>query len=211
MNTAEVQNPEMPLQAEAAAHTDKVFKYKGSSVYDTQTSPNCFNLFTPGKDTIQAGGTWYSCRESFSPCFTPKTPGILFSVANVTEQKQVIAFIGEIETRLNLAERTTFIPTDNARILVVQLSPWWRTNLAKRQLLTILLRCGRVYTGKNFDAAVSSQNYLASTLVAFNHFMAGNYFVKPGGNERIKKAGGWFNYFRNIPADSERLRWLVNE
>lgn len=208
MNTTQ----EPPLQSQVASdNTAKIFKYKAGNVYENALSPNCFNTFTPNGDVIQAGPNWYSCRESFSPQFTPKTAGIMFSVKDYAEADQVAAFIKEIETRLNVAENTVFLKTEKVQAVAVMLSPFWRTNLAKRQLFTILLRCGRIYTGDNFDKAVNSQAYLQQTQVAFNHFMAGNHFVKPGGNERIKKAGGWYSYFRNIPADSERLRWLVNE
>lgn len=153
--------------------------------------------------TVSSLGYWHDCRESFAPSFKKDTKHFLFA-HRPNNGTSILNFINDFERRLKLKSFTQLVGCSN-RVnsrnsvgatmrsqktgisLVIPSSFWKRTNL-RRQLFTILLRCGRNYKG-NFEQALYSHSYTKRTKVAIEKFLKGKT------RYRGKINGGWVSTF----------------
>jgi hypothetical protein len=139
-------------------------------------------------------GNWFSCREIFAGSFTKVTSQFFFGVSNFAECQSIAYFFMEVEKRLGITDNVCIQPTDYNNLVIIHIPKWWRANYARRQLFTILLRCG-VYYAASFEEALKAVNYSSATLKAVNKFLEGNTYVRRGGDNQIAANGGWYNTF----------------
>jgi len=168
------------------------------------TSPiGSFALAKKHQNGFQRKGYWLDCREDFDRAWRQSKSTIFFFKDDDEQNKRrhgksarVAAFINEVETRLKVRPRTQFFAFKNTRnVTGIQFSNWWKENHARRQLFTILLRCGINFTGKNFQNALFSdeEEYMKGTREAVERFFEGYTHCR----RRLCDWNGWFNFFEN--------------
>ncbi len=156
-----------------------------------------FGIVTRKEEKITAI-QWEGCRDRFqTQSNAAEVMDFLFFHNNGTGDN-VVAFMRTLEEVIELPEedRCEFKKTNNANVLYVKMSGWWKYKL-RRSLLTALLRCGQNYTdktAKGFEKALYSQYYLAQTKPAVEQFLKGRT-----GSRLSKNAGnsGWYAHFVN--------------
>jgi hypothetical protein len=131
---------------------------------------------------------WLYCREYFQD----ESNGIKRMLFCHTSHrcKNIAAFIYNVESKLNLKEKTIIGPTQRYNISWIRVSSWWTKTSMKRSFFTILLRCGVNYKIKqdNFNDALFSVIYTKHTENAVKRFMEGN-------TRYTGKKKGWYNQF----------------
>ena len=162
-------------------------------------------FWIPGNDK------WFHCRDTFFPIFKSSTEGIYFSttVQKLEESKIIIStfkimetvphFINRLEVLLELEEKkmSVFYPTPKPLIFFVRMSDFWKSCPARRSLYTILLRSGLKYDKQkdNFDEAMYSDPYAATTKLAVQRFLFGFVDYNQKGNPNFT---GWKNCFEGV-------------
>lgn len=112
--------------------------------------------------------SWYYCREQFhnvqNHVGTHKyTDKFVYSTKDVQEKINITNFIKEIERRLEIPEKQlTVISNTNVDNVLHFNIKWWTEQRIRSSLLTVLIRCGKKYNGKNFFAALDSSKYTKS-------------------------------------------------
>jgi hypothetical protein len=163
-----------------------------------------YNVTNTGYGTVYSGGfgiltdteentgkivDWHSCRETFCLWFYNKLykseTKFPFLVTHAPDNgKQVVAFLQEVENRLDLKERSQFFYDKNDnKITIVKPSPWWLDNYMRIQFLSVLLRCANNYKG-DFEKALYSIEYASHTKAAIEKFFSG--FTKWGGTQNTR-------------------------
>jgi len=142
----------------------------------------------------------HSCRETFSPYFTVKITKIGLHVPEKEKEKEKIAdFFAKIEKKLklDLNERLVF-QHGGEDMLIIFISPWWRTNLLRRQILTALIRTSLIKRRTIGGKLAQSPYFQCKNLrKAFDLFLSGKNRLKKGGITKIIYANGWKNTFSN--------------
>ncbi len=183
---------------------DKVKDVAVAELETIQIPPNAyknifgsFGIITKKDDKITAI-QWEGCRDRFqSQTNGEAVMDFLFFHNNGTGDN-VVAFLRTLEEVIALPaeDRCEVKKTNNANVLYIKMSGWWKYKL-RRSLLTALLRCGQNYTektAKGFEKALYSQYYLAQTKPAVEQFLKGRT-----GSKLSKNAGnsGWYAHFVN--------------
>jgi hypothetical protein len=146
---------------------------------------------------------WWTCREEFSPYFKDDTATIFFSLPSPESIVNLASFFADLEKQIGLTDNTQFNLTVRGKETVVFVPGFWRESLMRRQLFTILLRCGTVYDG-DFQKALFSQPYAASTIIAVNKFLDGYNCLTPPGALLFSQNYGWAAFF-GLPQNAEYL------
>lgn len=168
------------------------YKYEGA--YYSSPGVGCFATVRKIKKGMQRAGNWFDCRENFDKRF-PRSRRFLFLNASQGRNcgERVAAFIKEVEKRLKIDEKTDIFGFKNTKnICCIEMSPWWTKNRARRQLFTILLRCGIHYTD-NFNKALfsDSDGYMRDTEEAVGKFFNGYTHFKG----KMTAGKGWVSHF----------------
>ena len=102
-------------------------------------------------------------------------------------------FFVEVEKKLGLKpeDRLKFAFGPKGYALIT-LTPWWTANHVRRQVMTILLRCGTAFTG-DFESALNSDPYSRDTIIAINMFLEGKTKQTSAALNSIRD--GWVNCF----------------
>jgi len=149
------------------------------------------------------GSNWVTCRETFHRyVMRRQTKGFFFHVGKAT-CGQVARFIHEMERRLKLPEQSRFYKTTNQKVTYIEVSPFWRQQAMRRQLFTVLLRCGRYYMS-DFLKAIQKDVYGKQTYKAIRHFMKGY-------TDLASCRGGWVNCFFEKRYDPKTRKQLTEE
>lgn len=145
-------------------------KYGADNGYDPEEGS--FSLCVlKGKDSYQRSDRWYSCREEFDDVFPSRSRKLLFY--DDRQGENIARFIEEVEKRLSVEPKSEILGFENvSNVSFVNFSKWWIANRARRQLFTILLRCGTAYRD-DFDRALKSQDYILETQAAVDKFLKG--------------------------------------
>lgn len=135
-----------------------------------------------------------SCREVFANRFTDSTTSIFFNAVTRPATLNLALFFRVLEDKLGLAQtdRTVFSHQSGKGVVLVGVSKWWSSTVLRRQIFTILLRCGTAFTG-DFQAALTSNEYAKATMPAVKRFIAG--YTKGAGT--AKSITGWMIAFHN--------------
>lgn len=146
-------------------------------------------------------GTWHRCREVWHNYL--KNLNLFFYSHDTGKTRAIAAFMGKIETILDIHPRSHFGPTQRKTICWVEPSAWWTRLAMRRSLFTILLRAGHSYKidDDNFEQALYSHRYAEETWYAVQRFLAGNTTYT--GRRR-----GWYNQFYVLtqsPAEIDKL------
>lgn len=146
-----------------------------------------------------------SCREIFGQRFTKDTPLFYFKVHEELDMFTISSFIRDVEKKLKLnpSDRIVFNTMNCSDIMEVIVSPWWRENLLRRQLLTALMRAA-LSNGNTFYQKIKKSKYFRREghLKAFKTFLQG----KTATNLSLSNYKGWS--FRFGREDS--YKFLVN-
>jgi hypothetical protein len=151
-------------------------------VPNTAYNPQAGYLAVP----TQKGGNmdWHSCRESFHGSIIQcKEKKFFFACASTDEKQRVINFMQEVQNRVGVKEENRIKLSDTNRPTVLHVDPgcWWTKQNIRLSFLTALLRCGTIYTGDNFQAALFSRFYTTDTKTAVDRFINGNtHYVGKG-------------------------------
>lgn len=121
---------------------------------------NCFGKgdFT-GKKFFT--GMWYRCREEFHRYGDPKP--FLYKVGLISQVESLRAFLKELVKKTGRPLQV--LETNQRDVLLIKPSKFWLNNIWF-QLLTILVRAGRVYDG-DFDATWKKCRYCRSKKVTY--------------------------------------------
>jgi len=167
---------------------EKAKKYKGTSPYSGWNPNLSYGHYS------RDGFNWHGCRETFHTYYK-RNVKLIYISASRSQQQSVAKFMAKFEQEMNLAERyrLKFLQYDNNKsVLGVLVSSYWRSNTARRELLTILLRAAirRTYRiVKDFNK-VRNDSYLKRTKKAVDRFIATKGRLKP--RRRIR---GWLDTF----------------
>lgn len=149
-------------------------------------------MFVPcvkNEKNVTSSNYWFDCRESFAVSFKNKTKNFLFAHTN-NNGENILNFINNFERRLELKSFTQLVGcTNRLDISLVIPSRFWTRTSIRRQLFTILLRCGRNYKKRNFKHALYSHDYTKKTKSAVEKFLKGKT------RYRGKLNGGWVSTF----------------
>lgn len=150
---------------------------------------------------------WKTCREEFSRQWLSHT-SILFSLGSSVSMNRVANFIRHFERILTIYGSpydtdftlTSFNKTNLDWAIRVDPSPFWSSSVVRRQLFTILLRCGKNYDPENewsFDDALFSdqEGYSLTTKNAVLRFLAGNVRYGDVPQDTIVSSWGWVSTF----------------
>jgi hypothetical protein len=139
--------------------------------------------------------SWYSCRETFGGYFDEHTKIIAFGLghgngASLEEEiHSLVSFFKRIETKLGRKDNIYFQRTSQTRTVLVHIPKWWRAEQIRRDILTILLRAGRLFKG-NVEKALHAIDYYKVTKEAFSKFFKGYTKLKTDYSYH-----GWVDYF----------------
>ena len=161
----------------------------------TMPPERAYSLYNGASGTT----TWWKCREQFAPYFTDITKEILFT-CKAGNQERIALFIERCEQILKISssklDHSKFSTTDKNFVLHVNPSEFWTAQEMRRQVFTILLRCGQFYEPKkdNVEEALWSEPYAVETKDAIIRFFFGcNNFITD--SKYIDKIG-WVNTFK---------------
>lgn len=163
---------------------------------DFYTSNSAFAKVNIGKDSVSANktsyGGWFTCREEFARyVFNSQMRRFLLRHPEGVREN-ITAFISKIEDKLKLRkqDRLAIVPTTSTNTSIILVSDWWVGTGARKQLLTIFLRCGAQYNPKidNFDGAIDSHTYARHTRKYVDYFLAGHTINKI----RMGPSQGWY-------------------
>ena len=142
-------------------------------------------------------GTIRNCRETFYSLWGETTKYMFFNAGTRGKILNLSLFFLEVEKKLGLKpeDRLKFAFAPKGYTLIT-LTPWWTKNDVRRQIMTILLRCGTAFTG-DFHSALISDPYSKGTENAMLAFLEGrtNSTSVAG---KIKD--GWVNFFSDKDA-----------
>jgi hypothetical protein len=151
---------------------------------------------------------WYGCRESFLRSLPSQLQSFAFSHKSF-KNRNIAAFLAEFQDRMKLPkkDRVVLVKCDrvsNRKTSFVYFSDWWKSHMVRRQLLTILLRCGAFYDPKkkNFDEALKSVNYSRNSLEAIQLFIEGYTTLKEG--IKMDYYHGWNSRFWNLSRETAK-------
>lgn len=161
---------------------------------------------------------WQSCRDYWFP-YSLEFPWFFFS-HQLHRGGHAAAFVGEIERRLMLEERSRFGGVIVGRnrsdgVTWVEASSFWLRHPMRRSLFTLLLRAGTAYnaespTDSSLGDAVCSSPLLAPTWNAFWRFVDGYTYCQTAWPTTWREhvAYGWAVAFHNITWDDacQRLK-----
>tara|TARA_Y100000034_G_scaffold48390_1_gene59754 strand:+ start:6243 stop:6842 length:600 start_codon:yes stop_codon:yes gene_type:complete len=170
----------------------------------TLPAPGCFATKDDPYD-------WENCREEFSQYFNLSDPGLFFSISP-GQIESVSSFICRTENILTLPENSTFSPTNYDEIMWVNIAPFWREDLVRCSLFTILLRCGRCYNiyQDKYEPALFSEWQAGETRNAIYRFLFGyTKYVPPQPDVKRHYKQGWHWLFKNMD-DREVRRRLIS-
>ena len=201
---------------------DELFGEKKAISCYTNPSPRSFALFSTA---TLPDPTWYTCREQFATPFTNDKKEILFC-HNANCDKKIVLFIRKVEEILNFSlseenekvEPIEFCKTTHPHVLYLKISNFWSSCEMRRQLLTILLRCGQNYnstTGvdyveNNFEQALWSEIYASGTKNAVMRFLFGfTEYINDTKAFNMPNKIGWYNCWANKDA-KKVVKQLVN-
>lgn len=146
-------------------------------------------------------GSWTAdefvyCREIFQD-FSGSLRRILFC-HKPNKSRHIAAFMGKIEDKLKLKNRSFFGPTQRYNVMWIMPSQWWMDREIKRSLFTCLLRCGWSYDPlrNNFYEALWSQQYTSETKYAVQRFLRGYTRYTGSHNYAYDQRIGWHDTFR---------------
>lgn len=158
--------------------------------------------FCTCNDSGQMDGNLHSCRETFSSAWSFLTREyIIFNKTNInTEQniERLNKFLAIIEKdKLKLKQLSVIYKTDLANAVVIQVAPFWRSNVTRRDIFTIFLRSSLKYQpqhNKKVVPAMIEYNLANATILAIIHFLKGNTVPTYAANQY----GGFHNKFNNM-------------
>ena len=141
---------------------------------------------------------WEVCRENFSKFFPNK--GFFFS----HEPKQgecIVLFLEKIEKILSLRSKSKYAKTNLNFALWIEPAPFWLDCHMRKSLLTLFLRAGIKYHPQedNFQEALLSQNFIASSKNAVYRFLFGFTEFQGYPKMAVGIGKGWNSYFKNKP------------
>lgn len=88
--------------------------------------------------------------------------------------KNIRNFINEVQKKLKIPvkERSKIQSTNQKDIIHFTLGKWWQRQHVRFSLFTLLVRCGRIYNGKNFKKCIES-DHLSRTKKRIKEFFEG--------------------------------------
>ena len=161
---------------------------------DKKSLSQCYAAPAEGQFALDADKDkslhWDHCREQFLGKFHESIPGFYYS-HKPQKGEDVAGFVLKFEEIINSESQqtfpfSTFSQTEKENILWIQPSPFWKSCLMKKSLLTLLVRCGLNYQcdKDNFDNALfadhNENRYARETKNAVMRFLFG--FTKFTGN-----------------------------
>ena len=136
---------------------------------------------------------WERCRENFAGIFTADKQGLFFVCRDSSPgaDVDVASFLIKTEEIIGLPEYSTFLRTDNLRVIWVEPSSFWMTCAMRRQVFTIFLRAGINYLADkdNYEDALWSEERARESKRAIMRFL--------------------FGYVRYIPNQEEKTGWVA--
>lgn len=130
---------------------------------------------------------WVTCRDEFQNASTRCKSFLYWHGDGNKGRGRVIRFMKRVEDSIKLkaTERLKFERTSNKNVMLVILSPFWRTRHC-RSLLTAFLRATRYYHNyRQFKPAMWQTIYLDTTRYAVERFLAGHTHL------RRRSFAGW--------------------
>jgi hypothetical protein len=193
---------------------------------------------------------WIQCRETFSTRWnqiganvavtefdpasgklipaseTIKNQHFIIPILMFVEEKQrenIAEFIAITEKKLGLKKPSVITGFANRKYqILIQPSPWWLENEARRQFLTAALRAGEFYKSKKlstvgvltdikdeYERALFSFSYFCKTRPAVEKFLSGHTVYK--GTDMLGGSKGWFKIFAQAANSIANLELLVKE
>ncbi|RDJ35289.1 MAG: hypothetical protein DWQ19_10770 [Crenarchaeota archaeon] len=148
---------------------------------------------------------WQTCREGFHYYVSRNVDKFLLRYRRGATGRDIAAFIGRIERKLQVSPRTQFQYTGRRRTIWVEPSSWWTSKGMRFSLFTILLRAAQYYkcSDRNFKGALNSALYIKRTEKAVERFLQGytNYTKKSNGYSY----NGWLATFSRKNIDLDKL------
>lgn len=138
--------------------------------------------------------SWFHCRELFHSqlVFRFWSKDFYFSHPK-TKREDIADFIEQIETKLNVKERTKFYRTNMPTIMYVNPSSFWN-NRMRFSLFTIFMRASLLHEkDKLYNEAINKNKYLCDTRRAVEMFLDGQTRYVGW-----KMFTGWYDVFRYI-------------
>lgn len=125
------------------------------------------------------------CREIFSGGFFSTTTHVGFYTQNSGSMENFNQFIEHVEKLLKLEKRVLIYKTDRAGFFIVQLTPFWTEASFRREIFTLLLRCGSIYhkkvevmNNRRFFKSLNKYHLTQAINLPLKHFFAGNVNLK---------------------------------
>lgn len=150
------------------------FKRRNNDGYDEKPEGGHFSLCQNVRKNpvgVRRSAMWYHCREDFDRVFPKRSRQFLFH--NDNKGENIYRFIKQAEKKLKVEPLSEILGFKNVQnVTCVRPSKWWTQNATRRQLFTILLRCGIDYEN-DFNDALHSQEYIQCTREATKKFFNG--------------------------------------
>ena len=181
------------------------FSYENDGCYNHYDARSGSFSLVYGNKTIKSPEYWYTCRESFlNRAFIQN---IEFIFAHAPKAGPRIAnFIKIAEQKLKIKNPTKIYGFKNAsnRSLIMP-ATWWTSTMVRRQLFTILLRCGRTFgEDSDFTETLFRNPYTKGTQQAVKKFFNG--YTKFMGS--MTAFNGWYRHFNPNLSRSNYQKFL---
>jgi hypothetical protein len=147
-----------------------------------QISDSYFATVAQGRGDYRTPRGFYSCRERFHSDTSCLSTEILYACKSKDYRLKLAWLVDEIEAKLGVEEKIICADTNHARLMWIEISPWWQTPL-RFQFLTCVCRAANVAVdtyGKPLLEQLLPQPYLYATKPAVEKFLDGYTMLKPG-------------------------------
>lgn len=186
-----------------STHSEKIIKLKPFTLDSYLTSYlGALSYRIDGK-----GETWiydqaYSCRDSFQN-LSYKRKNLLYNCGQCGGDAKVKSLIEDLETHLNLTDKTIIGPTNRPGYIWLKIPRWWSYNNLRRSFFTGALRAALVlnYSKQDLISRLLRYNYFNITAYATERFLNG--YTKPTIKVPVSRRGWYdvFNYGDFIPVE----------